>query len=143
MIKAREKTETPSRFVRISECIDELKDLLVMSENESRMLDDLCQFAIPTCSESIRLPLLDSLSKDLGMLFASYYRKVISCNVRKSAKRNSQQKVLDVVAIALWLAMPPSERCASDSVRSCPLAHRAPSVPKLSSNVGQRHSLIE
>lgn len=98
MIKTKDNVQTgkKSKNERISECRDELKSLLEMSENEYRMLINLCRLASSNCSESIRLPILDALSKDLEMLFGSYYWKVIARNVRKSAKLNTQE-VLDAV----------------------------------------------
>lgn len=79
MKKTKDNTQTGknSKNERIRACIDELKYLLSMTKHEHAMLVDLCEIAHPTCSESMRVALLESLAKDFEMLFGSYYNKVI------------------------------------------------------------------
>ena len=83
MKKTKDNTQTGknSKNERIRSCMNELKHLLAMTNHEYRMLCDLCELAHPTCRESMRVALLASLSKDVEMLFGSYYDKVITRGV--------------------------------------------------------------
>ena len=87
------QTSKNSKNERIRACMDELKHLLAMTKHEYRMLCDLCDLAHPTCRESMRMALLSSLSRDVEMLFGSYYDKVIARNVIGSTGMDSDESL--------------------------------------------------
>lgn len=95
MKKTKDNAQTVknSKNERIRACMDELKHLLAMTKHEYRMLCDLCDLAHPTLRESMRVALLASLSKDVEMLFGSYYDKVIARNVIGSTGMDSDESL--------------------------------------------------
>lgn len=112
MKKTKDNTQTGknSKNERIRACMDELKHLLAMTKHEYRMLCDLCDLAHPTCRESMRVALLASLAKDVGMLFGSYYDKVIVRDVmtdtgidsdesRDAIIEHTQKQIVDYMSI--------------------------------------------
>ena len=99
MKKTKDNTQTGknSKNERIRSCMNELKHLLAMTNHEYRMLCDLCELAHPTCRESMRVALLASLSKDVEMLFGSYYDKVIVRDVLDSTGMNSPEAIEAII----------------------------------------------
>lgn len=95
MKKMKDNTQTGKNSTneRIRACMDELKHLLAMTKHEYRMLCDLCDLAHPTCRESMRMALLSSLSKDVEMLFGSYYDKVIARGVMTTTGMDSDESL--------------------------------------------------
>ena len=95
MKKTKDNTQTGknSKNERIRACMDELKHLLAMTKHEYSMLCDLCDIAHPTCRESMRVALLSSLSRDVEMLFGSYYDKVIVRDVMTTTGMDSNESI--------------------------------------------------
>lgn len=87
------QTSKNSKNERIRACMDELKHLLAMTKHEYRMLCDLCDLAHPTCRESMRMAILSSLSRDVEMLFGSYYDKVIVRDVMTDTGMDSDESL--------------------------------------------------